>query len=240
MYPSKTALLSVLFSLLLIGQACSRSSDDSYINREVTGDFGTPFQIQVDNHVRRQTPAINVQPTNRASHRPTAVFIPLRMRQEMSNATSFSNQLSRQVWQIWLSLSAFRALEFVQTPVPYNPEMALHVGRSKGAELVVGGYIDHYIDGGTGGTSAISLSIEIYDAKTGVQIWGMSQGGMLEARQVHDFYLFSVSERNPGDPAGLIVRSLAWDMGRILLKWINPAAISRSEKTNAFLSGSAF
>ena len=217
-------LLLVLLLLLSLTFACSHSPDDSYIDREVTGDFGTPFQIQIDNHVRRQPPAIAVQPTAPCGHKPTAVMVPLRMRQEIANATSFSNQLSRQFWHIWLSLSMFHTLEFVETTVPYTPEMALHLARSKGAELCVGGYIDHYFDGGTGGTTSLSLSVEVYDAKRGVLVWSMAQGGMLESRQVHDFYLFSVAERNPGDPAGLVARSLAWDMGQKLLKWIKPGA----------------
>ena len=38
------------------------------------------------------------------------------------------------------------------------------------------------------------------------------------------FYLFSIKERNPADPSGLIARSLAWDMGRVVLAWVDPAA----------------
>lgn len=74
-------------------------------------------------------------------------------------------------------------------------------GRRRGAEMVVGGYINHYMDGGSGGTSSLSLALEIYDARTGTLLWSMAQGGLMEARQVHDFYLFSIKERNPGDPA---------------------------------------
>ncbi|MBQ7585700.1 MAG: hypothetical protein IJU40_05575 [Desulfovibrionaceae bacterium] len=231
----------ILGLMLICLVACSHSPDDSFIDREVTGDFGTPFQIQIDNHVRRQKPAVAVQPTSPCGHRPTAVFIPLRMRQEMSNATSFSNNLSRQIWNVWLSLSAFHTLEFIETSFPYRPDMALQIARNKGAELCVGGYIDHYIDGGTGGTSSVSISIEIYDAKRGVMLWSMAQGGMMESRQVHDFYLFSVAERNPGDPAGLIARSLGWDMGQLLLKWINPAAMrGKKQDTFPFLNKTAF
>lgn len=88
--------------------------------------------------------------------------------------------------------------------------------------MVVGGYINHYMDGGTGGTSSISLAIEVYDARSGTLLWSMAQAGVMEARQVHDFYLFSIRERNPGDPSGFIARSLAWDMGREVLAWVDP------------------
>ena len=228
--------------LLFLLVSCAHSPDDSRINSDMTGDFGTPFQIQIDNHVRRQPPAISVAPQGRASHRPKAVFVPLRMTQQINGANSFSNLISRQFWQIWLSLSIFHTLEYVETPVPYTPEMALEIGRRKGAELVVGGYIHHYFDGGTGGVSSISLACEIYEVKSGVLLWSMSQGGMMESRQVHDFYLFSIKERNPGDPAGLIVRSLAWDMGHVLMRWIDPVMARRTEKSksSSLLDGSGF
>ncbi|MBO4369392.1 MAG: hypothetical protein J5803_04760 [Desulfovibrio sp.] len=231
------------FLCLVFLLACSHSPDNSRIAREYTDDFGTPFQIQFDNHVRRQPPAISVAPQSRIGHRPKAVFFPLRMTQQMAGATSFSNAVSRQVWNIWVSFSMFHTLEFVETGVPYTPAMALSVGRQKGAELAVGGYIHHYIDGGTGGTSSVSLAMEVYDVATGVLLWSMAQGGMMESRQVHDFYLFSVKERNPGDPSGFIVRSLAWDMGLVLLKWINPLAarkIQGQTETKTFFDGEAF
>lgn len=62
--------------------------------------------------------------------------------------------------------------------------------------MLVGGYINHYMDGGAGGTSSLSLAIEVYDAKSGTLLWSMSQGGLMDARQVHDFYLFSITEPN--------------------------------------------
>ncbi len=236
------SLFSLCLGLLFLTLSCTHTPDDSRIERDVTGDFGTPFQIQIDNHVRRQPPAISVAPQGRAGHRPKAVFVPLRMTQQINGAASFSSLISRQFWQIWLSLSIFDTLEYVETPYPYTPEMALEIGRRKGAELVVGGYIHHYFDGGVGGVSSISLACEIYEVKSGVLLWSMAQGGMMEARQVHDFYLFSVKERNPGDPAGLIVRSLAWDMGHVLMRWIDPRMARKTEKPkrSSVLDGSAF
>ncbi|MBQ7456738.1 MAG: hypothetical protein IJS54_03950 [Desulfovibrio sp.] len=231
--------LFVLCCLVLC--ACAHSPDNSRIGVEATDDFGTPFQIHIDNHVRRQPPAIAVQPQARIDHRPKAIFLPFRMTQHINGADSFSRVLSRQFWNIFLSLSIFHTLEFVETYVPYTPAMAMSLGRQKGAELAVGGYIHHYFDGGVGGTSSMSIALEIYDVRSGVLLWSMAQGGMLEARQSHDFYLFAIKERNPGDPAGLIARSLAWDMGQELLKWVNPkAAYNPNKKRSTLLDGSGY
>ena len=223
----RVALVASLVVIMLLG-GCATAPDDSYQTVNVTGNFGTPFQVQINNFVRRQPPAIYVAPQSVLGRRPRALFVPLRATQQIANPVSFSEMLSRQVWQVWLSLNAFQALEYAPQGAPFEPSRAIALARQKGAEMVVGGYINHYMDGGSGGTSSISLAIEVYDARSGSLLWSMAQGGMMEARQVHDFYLFSLRERNPGDPSGFIARSLAWDMGREVLAWVDPSSKEKS------------
>ena len=220
-------LLSGLFPALFLipffalAAGCATSPDDSRSSISLAGDFSTPIQIQID--------AVYVSPRGRLDHRPRALFVPLRAVQQIGNAVSFSEMLSRQVWQIWLSLNAFEALEYAPEAGPFDRSRALALARQRGAELLVGGYINHYMDGGSGGDSSLSLALEVYDVKTGTQLWSLAQGGMMEARQVHDFYLFSIKERNPADPSGLIARTLAWDMGRVVLAWVDPAAARKRD-----------
>lgn len=45
-------------------------------------------------------------------YRPTALFVPLRAVQQIKDPVTFSTMFSRQIWQIWLSLNAFLALEY--------------------------------------------------------------------------------------------------------------------------------
>lgn len=214
--------LCVMLLLISVCLGCARSQDDSYSSISITGDFSTPFQIKTDNFVRRQPPAVYVHPQTPLGHKPTALFVPLRTVQQMTNAVTFSDLLSRQIWQIWLSQGAFNTLEYAPQAGPFNRERALALARQKGAEVVVGGYINHYMDGGSGGESSLTLAIEAYDVKTGNMIWQMAQGGLMDKEKKHDFYLFTITERNPADPSGLIARSLAWDMGKEIQKWVNP------------------
>lgn len=214
------ALIMVLFGAL----GCARSPDDSYSSIALTGDFSTPFQIRIDNFVRRQPPAVYVHPQSPIGQRPRALFVPLRAVQQIGNAVTFSDLLSRQIWQVWLSQGAFQTLEYAPQAGPFDRNRALALAKRKGADFVVGGVINHYMDGGSGGESSVSLGIEIYDVKTGNMIWSIAQGGLMEKQQKHDFYLFSITERNPADPSGLIVRSLAWDMGNVVKKWVDPYA----------------
>lgn len=223
------AFLGILWFLiplmLLASMGCARSPDDSYRSISLTGDFATPFQIQIDNFVRRQPPAVYVAAANPLGHKPRAMFVPLRMMQQMSNnAVTFSDLLSREVWQVWLGQGAFQTLEYAPNAGPFEPNRALALARRQGAEVLVGGYINHYMDGGNNGESSVSLTIEVYDVKTGNMIWQISEAGSMEGQKKHDFYLFTINERNPADPSGLITRSLAWDMGKIMQKWVNPYA----------------
>jgi hypothetical protein len=238
------ALLALLAALLLLALAalgCSRAPDDSRSTLKVSGDFSTPFQVQINNFVRRQPPAVYVAPRESLNRRPRVLFVPLRMVQQIADPVSFSTAFSRQIWQVWLSLNAFQTLEYAADAGPYEPNRAMALARKRGAEMVVGGYINHYMDGGSGGTSSLSLALEIYDVRTGVLLWSMAQGGLMEARQVHDFYLFSIKERNPGDPAGFIARSLAWDMGREVLTWVDPDAVPpKTSLWDSVFGGSAF
>lgn len=227
-------------TLIVASMGCAHSPDDSYSSISLTGDFAAPFQILTDNFVRRQKPAVYVHPQAPLNRKPTAIFVPLRMVQQVNNAVTFSDMLSRQIWQVWLSLDLFSTLEYAPFAGPFDRNRALAIARQKNAEVLVGGYINHYFDGGQGAESSITLAIEVYDVKTGNMIWSISQGGLMEKEKKHDFYLFTITERNPADPSGLIARSLAWDMGKILLKWINPNADAKSSLWEKVTGGQAF
>ncbi|MDR1777956.1 MAG: hypothetical protein LBR31_09045 [Desulfovibrio sp.] len=213
----------VILAALAVGllAACAREPDDTSGFLSLAGDFSTPFQIHIDNFVRRQPPAVYVSPRGRLDHKPKALFVPLRFTQQISNPVSLSTLVSRQVWQVWLSLGGFEVLEFAPDYGPFETQRSLALARAKGAEFLVGGHVNHYMDGGSGGESSVSLDVEIYDVKSGNLVWHLAQGGLMEARQVHDFYLFSIKERIPGDPAGLVTRALAYDMGRRVAAWGN-------------------
>lgn len=232
---SRVSRIILLPVLLAASLGCAVSPDDSFSSIALTGDLSMPIQVLTDNFVRRQKPAVYVQPQTPIGHRPRALFVPLRMVQNMNNAVTFSDMLSREIWQVWLGQGAFETLEYAPYAGPFDRQRALALARQKGAEILVGGFINHYMDGGSGGESSVSLAIEVYDVKSGNMIWSIAEGGLMEKEKKHDFYLFEITERNPADPSGLIARSLAWDMGKLIQKWVNPALdIKGSSSGRAF------
>lgn len=233
-------ILIMAFALSLLC-ACAKAPDDSRRVYRVSGDMRTPFKIEINNFAHRQPPAVYMAPTGVLGHRPRALFVPFRVVQQIANPVTFGEMLSRQFWQVWLSLNAFHTLEYASSSGPYTPARALALAKARGAELVVGGYINEYLDGGNSGISTVSLAVEVYDVRSGKQVWSMAQAGLMEARQKHDFYLFAIHERNPGDPPGFIVRSIAWDMGHKILAWVDPDAVPTSPSLfDSIFGGSAF
>jgi len=221
-------LALLLFSLLLF--SCSTSNP----RVNVTGDASFPLQVQLDNWVRRQSPQIYVRPNISPTNPPTALMVPLRITQDIRDPVSLSRNISRTFWQTWLNQRTFSVLEYAYDAQPYDPRRALALGKQKGADLVVGGYITHYLDGGHTGTSSVSISIEIWESATGNLLWSLAQAGLLEYQTAHDFYLFQVRTRQPMDPPSAILQLLAAEMGKIIHDWAHNAPPERKLLDGAF------
>jgi len=214
-----------LTPLLLLLLLFSCSTSNPRVN--VTGDAAPPLQIQLDNWVRRQPPQVYVHPSISPTAPPTALMVPLRVTQEIREPVTLSRNLSRVFWQTWLNQQTFSVLEYAHDAQPYDPVRALALGRQKGADLVVGGYITHYLDGGHTGTSSVSVSIEIWETATGNLLWSLAQAGFLESQGMHDFYLFQVRTRQPMDPPAAILQLLAAETGQIIHGWSHNAPSGR-------------
>ena len=228
--PRRAALprLLCVLPLLMLLAACG--------NMPVTmsGGLSTPYKVQVNDWVYRNPPAVYVHPEGTPTQPPTGLFVPLRVTQVTSNPLTISRNLSRQIWQVWLSQRAFSTLEYAENATPFLLNESLALARRKGAQLLVGGYITHFLDGGTVGDSAVSMSIEIYDVASGALLWSMTQGGSMEQQKANDFYIFQVQARMPADPVGLILRTLASDMGMEVYNWVYPYANRKGPRGKAF------
>ena len=183
-------------------------------------DLASEPTIYLSKHVDRGPVQVYVQPDGEPLSPPRALFFPFRMTQRMEDALSVGQNLSRLVWQTWLQQKVFPTLEYANVSTPYRRDLAL--AARKGADMVVGGYITHFLDGGTMGDTTVSIAIEAYDVKTGNLMWSMAQGGRMQKDQVSDYLLFAVKTRLPGDPAAAVVTALAGDMAVKVRNWITP------------------
>lgn len=188
----------------------------------VTMDMASQPEVYVDNSVVRNPVQIYIHPDKAPLVAPRTLFVPFRVTQQMENASVIGRNISHYIWQNWLQTKVFSVCEFAQINTPYRPDLAIALAKSKGADMVVGGYITHIVDGGTTGDSSLSLAIEAYDVHTGDLMWSMAQGGYMQLAKVNDYLLFAVNTRMPMSPMGAIAASLAIDMGTKVRHWITP------------------
>lgn len=230
--PSLRVLMLVLAALS--AAACASSP----VSVGLRGEMAAPYHLKYDNWALRKPPAVYVRPNASPNSPPTALFVPLRVNQDISQPQALSRNVSRQIWQVWLSQNAFSTLEYEDAFVPARVTDALPAARRRGAQLLAGGYVNHFMDGGPGGDSSLSLHMEIYEVDTGVLLWSMAQGGSFEKKQAADLFLVSVEARMPDDPMGALIRALAYDMGMQLRYWAHPE--SRSKGLPDPFKGKAF
>lgn len=213
------------FSFLLLAvlalAGCGTQTGQTLSN-DVNFDLASQPVIQVDNWVRASPVQVYVHPDVGPQSPPKALFLPFRVTQQMEQASVVGNNISRLVWQTWLQHKVLDTIEYAYSAPPYRPDVALAMGAQRGADLVVGGYITHFIDGGTVGDTSVSIAIEAYDVRTGNLLWSMAQGGGMPRSTVSDYLIFATKSRMPSDPSAAVIATLARDMGLQIRNWTNP------------------
>lgn len=216
-----TAGCAVLLICTLNLAGCGTQAGQMLSNH-VDFDLASQPTIYSDNWVRLSPVQIYVHPDVSPETPPKALFVPFRMTQRMEEATPIGRNISHIVWQTWLQNQVLGTIEFSNSSTPYRPDIALSLGRQRGADLVIGGYITHFLDGGTAGESVASIAVEAYDVRSGNLLWSMAQAGSMPRDNVSDYLLFAVKSRMPTDPVAAIVSAMARDMGLKIRDWANP------------------
>ncbi|MBF0481366.1 MAG: hypothetical protein HQK81_10665 [Desulfovibrionaceae bacterium] len=175
--------------------------------------------VYLDAYVKRESPAVYVQPTKAPPAPLKALIIPFTVGQDIASAKSIGTQITEIFWQGWNKDQVFPTLLY-DTSLDYKtPEQIMLIARDRGVDLVVNGNITHVLAGGTQGDSMVGLNLQILDVKTGSRIWHMAQAGRMEPGMQHDFIIAMTRNRMPTDPIYAIVSCLAADTGDIIKNW---------------------
>ncbi len=162
---------------------------------------------------------IMVRPKRSTMREYSALFIPFRVEQEVSDARHHGREFMRILWSNWTSKSLFPTMVYDDTAFYRGPEEALRLARAKGADLAVTGVVTYLLHGGTQGDTAASVRVEIYDTATGYLVWSMEQAGQMEATNVEDYIIFARKTRLPMDPMYAVLTEIFDNMGQPLLEW---------------------
>lgn len=224
---SPSLRLWVLLCLILVTAGCARL--DSSAGRGSI-DLTTPGTLYSNSKIYRDDIQVMVHPNINLEQPPTALFVPLGLTQDMHDSLAVSEGVSRQVWQQFLREGTFSTLELADMAPPYRVDLALPLARAKGADMLVGGYITYYLDGGQTGNTKISLQLEVYDVKTGEMLWSIAQAGLLPYQPARDFLVVQVKSRMPADPMSAVIAAVAGDMATLLHMWTSPQSFAAPRK----------
>ena len=201
------------------------------VEENVRFDPAVKTTIYRDSWVQRNPPEVHVQPASMAPAELKVVFIPFRVTQPMDNPTILGYSTARTVWQTWLTMQLFPQMEFTGDDTPYRRDRAVAIGRNRGADMVIGGFVTYVYAGGTAGDSQLALQIEAHDTRSGQLVWSMAQGGRIPGPQTNDYFLFNTQNRLPSDPIHAICQALASDMGKQIQNWTaGPAVPTRMQQ----------
>ncbi len=218
--PSRTlrSFATAIFLCALLSGCSALQAGEEQINFEL----GSQPVLYRDQWARRNPPQVHVRPKDLAGAEPTALFVPFRVTQPVSDPEIIGYTQARVVWQTWLSMQLFPAMEFDATAGPFRRDKALALARAKGADIVIGGFVTYYYAAGTASDSQVAIQVEIYDTATGQMIWSMAQSALMPAGLTNDYLLFAVKTRLPSDPMYVLAKTMAQDMGLIIRDWMIP------------------
>ncbi len=212
-----------LLFLLLLEVSCSNSIQNTRNALQEHIHIDTQnSKIILDTAVNKSPVQVYVHPNSEPQKPLSALFVPFRMMQNIENFVTIGRNISYIIWQNWLQQELFSILEFSQTTPPFRPDIALAIAAEKGADLVIGGYVTEFIDGGTVGDTRVAIAIEIYDVKTKNLIWSIAQAGSIEITKANDYILFTINKRIPTNPSSVVIYALAEGTGKTIKNWISP------------------
>ncbi len=237
MTPGKFFWLAGLCALLLLG-GCGKQMRE--FNESADFDLAAQPTFYVDDWVRKGPPQVFVHPDISPASPPKAIFMPLRLIQRTENAKAVGMNISRYVWQTWLQEKALPTIEFADNAPPFRLDMALAYARHRNADILIGGTINHYFDGGTVGDSSVSIALELYDVKSGTLMWSFGQSAAMQVGKVNDYLLFAVKTRLPADPAAACIMASAKDLAVLVRSWAYNAPLPKEKSAADYLTPPAF
>ncbi len=172
-----------------------------------------------------------VHPTANLSEKPTALFVPLGLVQNSRDHYAVSQGVSRLVYENFLAEKTFAALEYSDYTVPYRTEQMLPYARQKGADYLIGGVINQYYDGTSGGDSRFALQLFVYQVETGDLMWSLHHSGILPHKADSDFAFFKIRNRMPVNPMSTLISVVSRELAVLLHYWTDEKYMKKWEQS---------
>ncbi len=177
-------------------------------------------KIYTDAPLHKSRVYMSAQPRSRQLQPLTAVFLPFYMLEGTEDYKQLGDQLGGIFYENWRGKQMFPIFEFATGRTFHGRAKALSFARSRGADLVVVGFITHMLNGSTLGDTEISIQVKIYETHNGALLFDMAQSGRIEFRGSRDWFVASHEQRMPSSPIFMLIRSMADDMAIPVQSWL--------------------
>ena len=149
----------------------------------------------------------------------SALIVPFQVTQDIPYGQDLGEQLTRVVWQTWTRDRVFPKLLYEANLKNASTPQAVALARKMGIDTVVVGKFTYIMSGGSRGSSGVSFTFDVIDARSGERLWSMAHGGTMETGLTEDYILFLRKNRMPTEPLSAITATLAMDMGSPITNW---------------------
>jgi len=220
-------LIACLMVLAWAGSlsGCGRVSDAVVDTVDWAGNYWEPSigtqEFTTDAPVERNQPSILLHPTNTPGSPLTALAYPMRVTQPISNPVVLGRALGRVFWQTWSQAKVFPTLIYEEEAEWPGLARALAAARARDVDLVIRGEIPYYLDGGSKGSSSVSLRVEIFDVEAGQRVWLLEHAGRMEPQPRRDYIVAYHNRRMPESPIFSIMTLISCDLAMYVGHWNN-------------------
>ncbi|WP_277752581.1 OmpA family protein [Pseudodesulfovibrio senegalensis] len=177
-------------------------------------------KVYTDAPLHKSKVVMSAQPRGRQLQPLTALFLPFYMQEPTPDYQLLGDQIGGLFYENWRARQMFPIFEFAAGQTFRGRNNAIAMARSRGADLVVVGFVPHMISGSNLGDTDISLQVKIYETRTGALLFDMAQAGRIEFRGSRDWIVVSHEQRMPSSPLFKLVRSMADDMAVPVQSWL--------------------
>ena len=176
--------------------------------------------VKKDSPVRKSSLQVAVHPRGKQFRPLTAYFHPFVIQQQSTDYRHLSTAFAEIFHAAWMEDRLFPVMELDRGKPYRGLESALKKARSRGADLMVIGYVPYFYAGHTLDDNAITIQVDIYAAASGTLLWSMKQSGRIEEKQPQDWIYFRQEYRMTTGPFSAIIRGMAKDMAIPLKAWL--------------------
>ena len=179
-------------------------------------DHVTIYQRPTLDKARQDVP---VYPVSFAQQDLTAVFFPFYVHERSGGSTDTGRKIGHLFWRSWVGEEVFPSISYRDMQDAPGKTAARRMAGEKEADLYVLGQVNHYLYGGSQGSTSIALTINIYCVQTDELVWSMAHSGRIDNARDRDFVLITRRTWMPQSPEYVIVKNLAHDLGQPVKAW---------------------